>query len=182
MHTSCVTEVAKPYLNLTLEKHWKALYVATRAEKKVNAGLQAIGIESYLPLKTEMKQWSDRKKIVITPLINGYVFVQTNAANREVVFKIQNVIQYVRCDGKDAIIRDNEIAILKSIEQKGYHTEINTNTSFEEGEKTIITHGIFKGQKGIVKHKLSETLYHITIESIGYNLTITVPSEVLEKN
>jgi hypothetical protein len=42
---------------------WKALYVASRSEKKVHAFLTEMGLESYLPLKTEKKQWSDRKKM-----------------------------------------------------------------------------------------------------------------------
>ena len=95
--------------------NWKALYVASRAEKKVCLRLINLGLEAYVPLKKEKKQWSDRKKIVISPLINGYVFVKTNEKNRDLVFKSPGVIQYLRYNGQDAIVRDVEIDILKSI-------------------------------------------------------------------
>jgi transcriptional antiterminator RfaH len=161
---------------------WKALYVASRSEKKVNASLIEMGLESYLPLKTEKKQWSDRKKIVVSPLINGYVFVKTNEQNRDLVFKVPHVIQYVRYNNKDAEIRDVEIEILKSIEQKGYYVEGKFGIDFEEGEITLITQGPFKGYNGIIKSRASETLYYIAIQSIDYSLTIKIPSEILQKN
>lgn len=160
---------------------WKALYVASRSEKKVNAALCELGLESYLPLKTEKKQWSDRKKMVVTPLINGYVFVKTDNKNRELVFKVPNVIQYVRSNGQDALVREEEILILKSIEQKGYYTEGKFGETYAEGQTILITHGPFKGHKGIIKTVVSETIYYLNIQSLGYSLTVKVPSEILQK-
>ena len=161
--------------------NWKALYVASRSEKKVNQALQNLGLESYVPLKTEKKQWSDRKKTIITPLINGYVFVKTTNQNRDLVFKVNGVIQYVRLNSTDAIIKDVEIDILKSVEQKGYYVEGKFDSNFNIGEATLITQGTFKGYKGIIKTKVNETSYYILIESIGYSLTIKVPTEILQK-
>ena len=54
---------------------WYAIYTKPRNEKKVAENLAAIGIESYCPIVTTLKQWSDRKKMVETPLIPSYVFV-----------------------------------------------------------------------------------------------------------
>ena len=45
-----------------LARHWFALYVRPRSEKKVQSQLEDQGIEAYLPLVTKMKQWSDRRK------------------------------------------------------------------------------------------------------------------------
>ncbi len=180
----------QPITNVTLSgfeanqqlAYWKALYVASRAEKKVNSSLQQLGLESYVPLKTEKKQWSDRKKTIITPLINGYVFVKTNEQNRELVFKANGVIQYVRANNKDAEIKEIEIEILKSIEKKGYFVEGKFGENFKEGELTLITQGPFKGHKGVIKNIVSETIYYLQIESIGYSLTIKVPAEILQKS
>ena len=161
--------------------NWKALYVASRAEKKVCLRLINIGIEAYVPLKKEKKQWSDRKKIVISPLINGYVFVKTNEKNRDLVFKSPGVIQYLRYNGEDAIVRDVEIDILKSIEEKGYYAEAKPSEKLLPGQRTQILHGPFKGMTGIVEHKAGNELYTITLESIGYTLKINLQLEVLIK-
>jgi transcriptional antiterminator RfaH len=161
--------------------NWKALYVASRSEKKVMARLIEMGYEAYVPLKKEKRQWSDRKKIVITPLINGYVFIKIADKNREQVFKANGVIQYVRYNGADAIIREEEILVLKSIEEKGYHAEASPLTKFAEGERAIIKHGQFKGLSGIVERGSGKDIYTICLDSIGYLVKINLPSEVLSK-
>jgi transcription antitermination factor NusG len=160
---------------------WKALYVSSRSEKKVAARLIELGIEAYVPLKKEKRQWSDRVKTVITPLINGYVFVVTDDKLRDEVFKANGVIQYVRYNGADAIITDKEIQVLKSIEEKGYHVQLKANNEFKLGDKTEIKHGPFKGNFGTIEKQSGRDQYTIVLESIGYVLKIDLPSEVLEK-
>jgi transcription antitermination factor NusG len=56
-------------------KKWHAVYVSSRTEKKINDLLNNKGIEAYVPVVKTMRQWSDRKKMVEMPLLNGYVFV-----------------------------------------------------------------------------------------------------------
>lgn len=161
--------------------HWKALYVASRTEKKVNERLNELGIESYVPLKKEHRQWSDRKKLVQLPLIGGYVFVRIADQQREKVFQVKGILQYVRYNGGDAIIRDEEIAALRSVEQKGYYAEMKSEQHLAEGDLVLIQQGPFKGLKGIVEKKKSGQAYTISINAIGYSLTVTIPDEILEK-
>ena len=47
------------------EINWYAIYTNSRAEKKVHQNLLLEGYSSFLPLKTTLRQWSDRKKKVI---------------------------------------------------------------------------------------------------------------------
>jgi transcription antitermination factor NusG len=144
--------------------------------------LTELGMEAYVPLKKEKKQWSDRKKIVITPLINGYVFVRCEERKRDEVFKANGVIQYVRYNGTDAIIKDKEIEVLKSIEDKGYHAEASPLQKLEAGQKAIITQGRFKGMTGLVERLAGHDIYTLSLESIGYSLKINLPHEILEKH
>jgi hypothetical protein len=50
--------------------------VKPNGRKKVAEQLTKMGIECYCPLITQVRQWSDRKKKVVVPLFNSYVFVQ----------------------------------------------------------------------------------------------------------
>ena len=59
-------------------KHWHAIYVCSRSEKKVCENLNKKNIEAYVPVVKTIRQWSDRKKKIELPLINGYVFVRIN--------------------------------------------------------------------------------------------------------
>ena len=60
------------------EKLWYAIYVRSRHEKNVHSALMNKDIESSLPLKAVIRQWSDRKKKVQLPIFRGYVFVKIN--------------------------------------------------------------------------------------------------------
>ncbi len=160
---------------------WKVIYVNSRTEKKVAERLQQEGIESYVPLKREMKQWSDRKKLVESPLINGYVFVNPSANDRDKVLRFPGALQYVRYNASDAIVRDVEIEALRSIEEKGYFVNGEFSKPLKEGDRVNIEYGPFKGLYGSVKTQAKESVYTISIEGIGYALTVRVPEEVLIK-
>jgi len=161
--------------------NWKVIYVSSRAEKKVAERLKEKGIECYLPIKKEMKQWSDRKKMVESPLINGYVFVRPKPLQRDVVLQQQGVLNYVRYNGGDAVVREMEIEALKSIEEKGYHVKGAFSNVFSQGDKVKIEYGPFKGLYGSVKAEAKQHVFYIAIEGIGYTLTVKVPDEVLAK-
>jgi transcriptional antiterminator RfaH len=62
-------------------KNWYAVYTKSRAEKKLHAQLSDKSINSFLPLRKELKLWSDRKKWVEEPLLPSYLFVQIAASD-----------------------------------------------------------------------------------------------------
>lgn len=53
---------------------WYAVYTTSRSEKKVKARLDEAKVDNYLPLRTEYRMWSDRKKKVSFPLIPRLYF------------------------------------------------------------------------------------------------------------
>ena len=88
---------------------WFVIYTKSRNEKKVAELLQKNRVEVFCPLVKLKKNWSDRKKIVETPLIKSYVFVNLSEKDRNVVFNVPGVIRYVFWLKNPAIVRDNEI-------------------------------------------------------------------------
>ncbi len=46
----------------TPDVQWYALRTRSRQEKAAAARLSSVGISNYLPLKSELRQWSDRKQ------------------------------------------------------------------------------------------------------------------------
>lgn len=160
---------------------WKVIYVNSRAEKKVGERLSLAGIENYVPIKKELKQWSDRKKMVESPLINGYVFVRPDAHQRDQVLQHQGVLNYVRYNGGDALVREIEIEALKSIEAKGYFVDAHFGSDLKAGDAAIIQAGPFKGLRGQVKTAGDNEIYTIVIDSIDYSLSLHIPREVLKK-
>ena len=74
--------------------HWFAVYTKPRWEKKVAAILEGKGIENYCPLNKVVKQWSDRKKIVLEPIFKSYVFVRVPDAAKWELRSINVIILY----------------------------------------------------------------------------------------
>ena len=56
-------------------KKWYVLYTKPRHEIKALERLTQNGFEVYCPMKTTLKQWSDRKKKVSEPLLPSYLFI-----------------------------------------------------------------------------------------------------------
>jgi transcription antitermination factor NusG len=94
-------------------KRWFAAYTKPRWEKKVSGVLERKGVECWCPLKKTEKQWSDRKKVVEEPLFTSYVFVRINETEKSVVLMTDGILNFVYYIGKPAIIRDEEIDIIK---------------------------------------------------------------------
>jgi transcription antitermination factor NusG len=162
--------------------NWRALYVQSKRERKIVNRLIKDGIEAYIPLKTELKQWSDRKKMVTTPMLNGYVFVRLPNSKRDRVYEVEGVLNYVRYNGADAIVRDNEIEVLKMIEERGYYVEYKNSIDINAGDLVEIKAGRFKGLNGIVEKIGNKTHCFVVIKSLDFQFKLKLNKEVLQRS
>ena len=94
---------------------WHVLYTKPRHEIKALERLAQKGFEVYCPMKTTLKQWSDRKKKVSEPLLPSYLFIKTTEKKRAIPLTDPSVLNYIFWLGKPAIVRDSEIDALKGI-------------------------------------------------------------------
>ncbi len=163
------------------QQKWYALYVNSRAEKKVMQVLLNKHIEAYVPLVKNLKQWSDRKRFVEVPLFSGYVFVKINALKNQEVLQTKGVVNFVRHMGQIAPIRDLEIDRLKQIVSLGYHMDAEVaNREYNEGERIRILSGPLKNIEGFVLNNNSEHFIEVLLESIGYCIKVKLPQGIIE--
>ena len=95
--------------------NWYIVQTKAKWERKVVQELNKLGIESYCPLITEERQWSDRKKKLVVPLFNCSVFVKLPVeTERNRVFLSSGVVRFLFWLGKPALLLDEEIDALKS--------------------------------------------------------------------
>ena len=145
--------------------NWYVVYTKPKWEKKVAEQLRNIGIECYCPLITHVRQWSDRKKKVEVPLFNSYVFVQLPEIDRNLVFQSAGAVRYLFWLGKPAIVRDEEIEIIK----KGLDGPDSCEVSlipFQVGDKIELDSGPFSAQTAIVQ-EVNNNHYILVLESLG---------------
>jgi transcription antitermination factor NusG len=159
--------------------NWHAIYVNSRAEKKVHNDLAGKGIESYLPIQRKLRQWSDRKKWVEIPLISGYVFVHISRKDYDVVLQTNNVMQYVRFAGKAAVIRDQDIEILKRmLDQYDLDVEI-TGEELQPGMLVEIIAGPMMGVRGELISFRGTNKVALRIVPLGFTVLVESPGRNL---
>lgn len=93
--------------------NWFVLSVKRSQEKKVAEMLEKMNIEVFNPMIKEVKYWSDRQKIIQTPLFKSYVFVNMPEKYRGLVFGVPGVKRYLFLDGKPAMVRNEEVNIIR---------------------------------------------------------------------
>jgi transcription antitermination factor NusG len=161
---------------LPLQLNWHAIYVHSRAEKKVDSELTRMAIESFLPLQRRLRQWSDRKKWVEMPLISGYVFVRITRKEYDTVLQIDNVMQYVRFEGKAAIVREEEIELLRRmLGQTETEVEITMET-LQPGTLVEIVAGPLLGLKGELISYRGNNKVAMRIPPLGFTVLVESPS------
>ena len=148
---------------------WFVIYTKSRNEKKVAELLQKNGVETFCPLVKLKKNWSDRKKIVETPLFNSYVFVNVSEKDRNVVFNVPGVIRYVFWLKKPAVARDSEIESLKAMLSETMDSFSIEN--YQIGDTIKISEGAFKGVEGVIE-KQTNTKLHLILENVGIKITL----------
>ena len=148
---------------------WFVLYTRPQYEIKVAEALQGLGIRAYCPVYTQLKQYSDRKKKVEKPLLKSYVLVKIADRDREQVFAIPGVVRYVFWLGKPAVVREEEIELMKN-NLGGIYDSICVE-QLQKGVAYTIPEGPFKGQQGKVVTLLKNRI-KLELPSLGVLVTL----------
>lgn len=151
------------------KRYWYAVYTKPRWEKKVASLLESKGIEYYCPLNKVVKQWSDRKKIVLEPLFKSYVFVQVAEKEKWELLKISGIVNYVHWLGKPAKIKESEIDTIKKFLNEFDSVDVVEATS-PINSKVKIKNGVLMNYQGILLN-VSGNRASVKIESMGLQLT-----------
>ena len=163
-----------------LNYNWYAIRVKSRSEKKVYSDLIEKEIEAYLPMQKKLRQWSDRKKWVEMPLISGYVFVFISRKEYESVLRTYNVVCYVYFEGKAAIIRDEDINLLKRmLGQVEVELEI-TVEQLKPGQMVEIISGPLCGVIGELIDFKGKNKVALRIPPLGYTVLVEAPGKSLK--
>jgi len=155
---------------------WYALYTKARAEKKVYEELRLKGLEAYLPLRKELRQWSDRKKWVEMPIINSYIFVHLPMADYRRVFESKGVVSYVSHKGKAVVIPSHEIEAMRRAVASNLSFSVETST-IHKGQTVTIASGPLKGITGEVVEVQGARKFFMRISHIGYSLVVNLDDE-----
>jgi transcription antitermination factor NusG len=159
---------------------WYPVYTHPRAEKKAHEALLTKGIETYLPLKRQLKQWSDRKKWVDEPLIKSYLFVHITEQEQANVLMTRGITRFIYFGGKITPMPDQQIENLKLLMTSSVELEI-TEENLLPGEKIIIKAGPLKGMTGEIISYRSQKQLILRLENLGCSVVIHAAASLIDR-
>src|SRR5271165_2704368 len=121
---------------------WFAVWTRSRQEKVAASVLQTLGVPHFLPLQSELRQWSDRKRTVSVPLFSGYLFVRINLLkdSKLRILKTPGVVGFVGNNSGPLPIPDQQIIDIRSVLAKG--VEYSVLPYLEEGDRVRVVRGV----------------------------------------
>lgn len=153
-------------------KQWYAVYTRPRWEKKVARELEKKGIDYYCPLNKVYRQWSDRKKVILEPLFGSYVFVRIYDLEQLPIRKTDGVINFVYWLKRPAVIREEEIDVIKKFLNEYENIQIEKSV-VNLNDQVKILKGPLMERIGNV-FEIREKTIKIWLPSLGYNISAEV--------
>jgi transcriptional antiterminator RfaH len=164
----------------TLGYKWYPVYTHPRAEKRAHQGLTDKGINAYLPLHRQLKQWSDRKKWVEEPFIKSYLFVNISESEQAEVLMTKGITRFIYFSGKIASMPDRQIEDLKLLMASPYELEITEN-NLQAGEKIMIKAGPLKGMIGEIIAYQSQKKLILRLDNLGCSIIVNVAANIIDR-
>ena len=158
---------------------WYHVCTRSRAEKKANEELNRKGIQTYLPLKKTVKQWSDRKKIVEEPLIKSYLFAYISAREYAEVLMTNGVARFIYFSSQVASIPDQQIHDLKLLLATDADLEL-IDYDIKPGESVLIKAGPFKGIIAELVSVHNKQRIILRLQNMGYSININTSIAFVE--
>ena len=165
------------------ERFWHALYVRSRMEKMVLSQLEDGGYKAYLPLITQVKQWSDRKKKVEEPLFKSYVFVYSNEREYIPILNVYGVIKFVTFERQAVVVPENQILAIKKFVtdfERGEEYKMMNDEELKVGQKVRIINGPMKGLTGRLETIYNKRHLIVYIDVVGQCIPVHIPRAKVE--
>ncbi len=167
-------QTAADAAGLLSQARWYAVRTRSRHEKLVAKQLENQGIESFLPVVTQTRNWSDRRKQVEMPLFSGYAFLRMihSPDDRVRVLRTQGVVSFVGVQGTGTPIPDHQIEDIKTL--------ITSRIPYEErsflriGQRVRVRGGALDGMQGILVAENGDRSLVISVEPIQRSLYVRV--------
>ncbi len=157
--------IAKKNPEIDSRKQWYVVYCKPNTEKKTAERISELGIKVYCPLKTEVRQWSDRKKKVQVPVLPSMLLVKTKDQDRASVFQVPTVVRYLYWLKNPAVVREEEVEELKKA-LSGEYSQVSIET-MTKGDAIKLNGLGFDDEKAVIKY-VTKSHYCVYIERLGY--------------
>lgn len=127
---------------------WYALQIQSRLAAIASATLCSKGFETFLPLYSTRRRWSDRMKEIEVPLFPGYLFCRFDVRHRVPVLATPGLIGIVGAGRVPIAVEEEEIAAIRIILRSGLTAR--SHRFMIAGSKVCIESGPLAGVEGVL--------------------------------
>lgn len=153
-----------------LPKFWIAAYTRPKSEKKASLEISKMGIDTYLPVQTVERQWSDRKKKIDMVVIPNVVFASVQQKHIDLIRKHHLIIKILTLPGRKepAHIPSIQIENLKLLLDKSESPVDFSSVELKKKLNVRVVRGSLQGVAGTIE-RLSEnkTKLKVCIDFLG---------------
>lgn len=138
--------------------------------------MELLDIDNYLPTITKTKQWSDRKKEVVEPLIRGYIFIYANEKQRLESVEQKSIVRSLFDSGRPACIPDWQIENIKIMLNSD--PDLIVHNGIIPGAKVRIKEGSFNGVIGVIINSEKGKSISVTIDLLNRSVIAHLPDSI----
>ncbi len=163
------------------DSYWYAVRTRSRHEKVVATQFDQLGIENFLPQTTEVRKWSDRKKLVELPLFPGYTFVRLvpSSGSRLRVLQTHGVAGFVGTPSLGMVpIPDQQIEDIRTV--LAAKVAVRQHPYLQIGQRVRVRGGALDGMEGILVSQSGDQSLVIAVEPIQRSMSIRVEGYTVE--
>ncbi|RXJ46018.1 UpxY family transcription antiterminator [Gelidibacter gilvus] len=150
---------------------WYVLITKPKYELKVADRLEKDGFEICCPTRVEIRQWSDRKKKVIVPLLPSMVLINIAEKDRAKVFTVPGAVRYLFWLGEPAIVPEKEVQVLKDIANQ--KQQVISTEKIDVGHEINLKEFGFAANKGTVKY-ISGNQCWVVLHNLGFVIKLKI--------
>lgn len=157
-------------------------YVQSCLEKKTAQRLAAMGIECYLPVQSEIRQWSDRRKRVERLVIPMMIFVHVTPQERPLPLSLQAVSRYMvlRGESTPAVIPDEQMDRFRFMLDYSPETVEMCSAPLAPGDAVKVIKGPLAGLEGELITVNGKSKVAVRLDMLGC-AHVDVPIGFVEK-
>lgn len=158
--------------------YWFAVYTKGRHEGVVRRGLETLGFEVFLPLVRKLHHWSDRRKLVETPLFPSYVFVRCTEEERARTYGLKGLVRFVTSGSRAVPIPPLEIEAIRQVLSRD--VPFDPHPKLRPGHAVRVVAGLFRGITGRLVRRGRHCRLLLAISALGQAISVEVDAADVE--
>ena len=177
----CIDTAATRLLGQSSCPEWYAVQTRPRHEQTVATQLDRDGVEVLLPLATQVRRWSDRRKLIQVPFFPNYVFVRMMLDSNEqrvYVLRRMGVVGFVGPNREATPIAASQMESVGTLMTT--QVECHPHPYLTVGQRVRIRNGALKGLEGILLRISNDDHLVLSIDLINKSVIVRIEGYDLE--